>query len=56
MQLFVVYKDSIDTIKVAPATTFNGKVKMYVKNNGQGLKPDLDEIVDELQRCCELGQ
>ena len=49
-KLVVVYKDNIDTIKVAPATTFNGKVKMYVKNNGQGLIPDVAEIVAELQK------
>ena len=49
-KLVVVYKDNIDTIKVAPATTFNGKVKMYVKNNGQGLIPDVAEIVADLQK------
>ena len=49
-KLVVVYKDNIAAIKVAPATTFNGKVRMYVKNNGQELKPDVAEIVDELQK------
>ena len=51
-KLVVVYKDNIAAIKVAPANDFNGKVKMYVKNNGQGLNhpENVDEIVAELEK------
>ena len=49
-KLVVVYKDNIDTIKVAPANDFNGNVLMYVVNEDQGLNPDVDEIVAELEK------
>ena len=49
-KLVVVYKDNIAAIKAAPANDFNGKVKIYVKKNGQGLNPDVAEIVAELKK------